>query len=86
MPIFIFNESLYFLQMVQVVERVDMSNEHPLALLAEELKKLLKKDSATFLPVLSQRHPQATVASASLVHKLYGHRLVSVYMVCFYFF
>ncbi|KAG4950183.1 hypothetical protein AAZX31_15G216400 [Glycine max] len=64
-----------FSRMVQVVERVDMSNEHPLALLAEELKKLLKKDSATFLPVLSQRHPQATVASASLVHKLYGHRL-----------
>ncbi|KAG4957674.1 hypothetical protein JHK85_044054 [Glycine max] len=66
---------LHFNEMVQVVERVDMSNEHPLALLAEELKKLLKKDSATFLPVLSQRHPQATVASASLVHKLYGHRL-----------
>ena len=63
MPIFIFNESLYFLQMVQVVERVDMSNEHPLALLAEELKKFLKKESASFFNILSQRHPQATVLS-----------------------
>ncbi|TKY68354.1 DUF810 protein [Spatholobus suberectus] len=64
-----------FSRTVQVVERVDMSNEHPLALLAEELKKLLNRDSVTFLPVLSQRHPQATVVSSSLVHKLYGHRL-----------
>ncbi|XP_061348884.1 protein unc-13 homolog isoform X2 [Gastrolobium bilobum] len=64
-----------FTRTVQVVERVDPSYEHPLALLAEELKKLLKKDSVTFMPVLSQRHPQATVVSASLVHKLYGHRL-----------
>lgn len=59
----------------QVVERVDMSHEHHLALLAEELKKLLKKDSTTFMPVLQQRHPQATVVSASLVHKLYGVKL-----------
>ncbi|QCD85658.1 Mammalian uncoordinated homology 13 [Vigna unguiculata] len=50
-----------FSRTVQVVERADMSNEHPLALLAEELKKLLKRESVTFLPVLSQRHPQATV-------------------------
>lgn len=63
-----------------------MSHEHPLALLAEELKKLLKKDSAIFMPVLQQRHPQATVVSASLVHKLYGHKLVSVHMICLYFF
>ncbi|XP_019449319.1 PREDICTED: uncharacterized protein LOC109352014 isoform X2 [Lupinus angustifolius] len=60
---------------LQVVERLDMSHEHPLALLAEELKKLLKKDLATFMPVLSQRHSQAAVVSASLVHKLYGSRL-----------
>ncbi|XP_045800575.1 protein unc-13 homolog isoform X1 [Trifolium pratense] len=64
-----------FARINQVVERVDMSNEHPLALLAEELKKLLKKDSATFMLVLQQRHPQATIVSASLVHKLYGHKL-----------
>lgn len=82
----IFKEYLYFLQTLLVVERVDMSQEHPLALLAEELKKLLKKDSITFMPVLSQRHPQATVVSASLVHKLYGNRLVSVYTICLCFF
>ncbi|CAL0303648.1 unnamed protein product [Lupinus luteus] len=64
-----------FSRTLQVVERVDMSNEHPLALLAEELQKLLKKDLATFMPVLSQRHSQAAVVSASLVHKLYGSRL-----------
>lgn len=75
----------FFLQTYQVVERVDMSHEHPLALLAEELKKLLKKDSATFMPILSQRHPQATFVSASLVHKLYGHKLVSVHMICLFF-
>ncbi|KAK7256956.1 hypothetical protein RIF29_30579 [Crotalaria pallida] len=64
-----------FARTLLVVERVDMSHEHPLALLAEELKKLLKKDSVTFMPVLSQRHSQATVVSASLVHKLYGNKL-----------
>jgi len=79
------NDSHYFLQTNQVVERVDMSHEHHLALLAEELKKLLKKDPATFMPVLQQRHPQATVVSASLVHKLYGVKLVSLHMICLYF-
>ncbi|KAE9592792.1 hypothetical protein Lalb_Chr19g0132961 [Lupinus albus] len=64
-----------FARTLQVVERVDMLHEHPLALLAEELKKLLKKDSVTFMPVLSQRHSQAAIVSASLVHKLYGSRL-----------
>ncbi|OIV99067.1 hypothetical protein TanjilG_32326 [Lupinus angustifolius] len=64
-----------FARALQVVERVDMSHEHPLALLAEELKKLLKRDSGTFMAVLSQRHSQAAVVSASLVHKLYGNRL-----------
>lgn len=82
----IFNESSYFLQTNQIVERVDMSHEHPLALLAEELKKLLKKDSSIFMPVLQQRHPQATVVSASLVHKLYGHKLVSLHMISLHFF
>ncbi|KAE9620847.1 hypothetical protein Lalb_Chr01g0007381 [Lupinus albus] len=64
-----------FARTLQIVERVDMTHEHPLALLAEELKKLLKKDSGTFMAVLSQRHSQAAVVSASLVHKLYGTRL-----------
>lgn len=80
------NESYYFLQTNQDVERFSNFHEHHLALLAEELKKLLKKDSVTFMPVLQQRHPQATVVSASLVHKLYGVKLVSVHTICLYFF
>ena len=81
-----YKESPYFLQTLQIVERADMSHEHPLALLAEELKKLLKKDSGTFMPIFSLRHPQATVVSASLVHKLYGNRLVTIYMIWIYFY
>ncbi|GAB4832155.1 Protein unc-13 [Ancistrocladus abbreviatus] len=50
-------------------------HEHPLTLLAEETKKLLKKDATLFIPILSQWHPQATVVSASLLHKLYGIKL-----------
>ncbi|KAI4332955.1 hypothetical protein L6164_017820 [Bauhinia variegata] len=64
-----------FTRTLLAVERLDMSLGHPLGLLAEELKKLLKKDSVMFIPVLSQRHPQANIVSASLVHKLYGNKL-----------
>ncbi|KAG0462333.1 hypothetical protein HPP92_020809 [Vanilla planifolia] len=53
----------------------DATNEHMLASLAEETKKLLKKDSATFIPILSRWHQQAAVISASLLHKFYGHKL-----------
>lgn len=53
----------------------DTTHEPVLALLAEEIKKLLKKDSGTFSPILSRWHPQAAVISASLLHKLYGHKL-----------
>ncbi|KAI9115365.1 hypothetical protein K1719_013684 [Acacia pycnantha] len=63
------------LKILPVIDRLDTSHGHPLALLAEELKKLLKKDSGTFMPVLSQRHPQAVIVSATLVHKLYGNKL-----------
>ncbi|XP_043719972.1 protein unc-13 homolog [Telopea speciosissima] len=49
--------------------------EHSLALLAEETKKLLKKESTIYMPVLSQWDPQATLVSASLLHKLYGNKL-----------
>ena len=62
-----------------------MSHGHPLALLAEELKKLLKRESGMFMPVLSQRHPQATIVSASLVHRLYGNKLVSVCLIGLHF-
>ncbi|KAH9752312.1 protein unc-13-like [Citrus sinensis] len=57
-----------------VVDKSEI-HEHPLALLAEETKKLLKRDSSIFMPILSKRHPQATIVSASLLHKLYGNKL-----------
>ncbi|KAB5573016.1 hypothetical protein DKX38_000210 [Salix brachista] len=58
-----------------VVDKLDEMDGHHLALLAEEIKKLLKKESTIFTPILSQRNPQAIVVSASLVHKLYGNKL-----------
>lgn len=64
-----------FARMLQVVDKSDTRHEHPLALLAEESKKLVKKDSTMFMPILSQRHPQATFVSASLLHRLYGNKL-----------
>lgn len=72
-------------QVLQTVDRSDTRHEHPLALLAEETKKLLKKDSTMFMPILSQRHPQATVVSASILHRLYGSKLVSKCILFFSF-
>lgn len=64
--------------MIKDVEMMsDVTHEHPLASLAEQTKKLLKKDATMYMPVLSQRHPNATAVSASLVHKLFGIKLVS---------
>ncbi|KAL8192241.1 hypothetical protein R6Q57_027908 [Mikania cordata] len=65
-----------FLRTLQDVETMsNATDEHPLALLGEETKKLLKKDATVFIPVLSQWHSQAVVVSASLLHKLYGSKL-----------
>ncbi|WVZ65586.1 hypothetical protein U9M48_014922 [Paspalum notatum var. saurae] len=55
--------------------KADTAHEHVLASLAEETKKLLKKDTTVFTPILSKWHPQAAVVSASLIHKLYGNKL-----------
>ncbi|XP_022765718.1 uncharacterized protein LOC111310483 isoform X5 [Durio zibethinus] len=64
-----------FARIMQAVDKSDTMGEHPLALLAEEVKKLLKKDSTLFMPILCQRHPHAIIFSASLLHKLYGNKL-----------
>ncbi|OAY53359.1 protein unc-13 homolog [Manihot esculenta] len=64
-----------FTRTLQAVEKSDTMHEHSLALLAEETKKLLKKESTVFTPILSQRHPQAIIMSASLLHRLYGIKL-----------
>lgn len=55
--------------------RADTTHEHMLASLAEETKKLLKKDSTIFMPILSRWYQEAAAVSASLLHKLYGHKL-----------
>lgn len=68
----------FLLQILQDVETMsNATDEHPLALLGEETKKLLKRDATVFMPVLSQWNPQGVVVSASLLHKLYGSKLVS---------
>ncbi|XP_073269571.1 protein unc-13 homolog isoform X1 [Primulina huaijiensis] len=65
-----------FARVVQDVETFsDTTNEHPLALLAEQTEKLLKKDTTVYTPILIQRHRNANAVSASLVHKLYGIKL-----------
>ncbi|KAB2083863.1 hypothetical protein ES319_A05G296200v1 [Gossypium barbadense] len=64
-----------FARILQAVDKSDTMDEHPLALLAEEVKKLLKKDSTMFMPILCRRHPHATIVSASLLHKFYGNKL-----------
>lgn len=64
-----------FSRILHSVEKSETNHEHSLALLAEETKKLLKRDSSLFIPILSQRDAQATIVSASLLHKLYGYKL-----------
>ena len=70
------------MQILHDVEASGASEEHPLALLAEQTKKLLKKDAIIYMPILSQRHPQAPAVSASILHKLYGIKLVSLFNLC----
>ncbi|KAL6570126.1 Protein unc-13 [Orobanche minor] len=65
-----------FARIIQDVETLsDTTNEHPLSLLAEQTKKLLKKDTSMYLPILALRHHNAGAVSASLIHKLYGIKL-----------
>ncbi|KAK3009514.1 hypothetical protein RJ639_014099 [Escallonia herrerae] len=65
-----------FVRILRDIETMSIAtDEHPLALLAEQAIKLLKKDTTVFVPILSQRHPQASIVSASLLHKLYGIKL-----------
>ncbi|WOL02939.1 hypothetical protein Cni_G11658 [Canna indica] len=55
--------------------RADRGHEHVLTSLAEETKRLLKKDTTIFAPILSPWYSKAAVFSASLLHKFYGSRL-----------
>lgn len=72
--------------MLQDVETLsDATHEHPLALLAEQTKKHLQKDKTMYMPILKQRHHNAAAVSASLVHKLYGVKLVSWLLIHLWF-
>lgn len=65
-----------FARTVHAVDAMsETTHEHPLTLLAEEIKKLLKKETTLFVPVLSHWHPHVVFVSTSLLHKLYGMKL-----------
>ncbi|PIN14077.1 hypothetical protein CDL12_13314 [Handroanthus impetiginosus] len=65
-----------FSRIIQDVETLfDTTIEHPLAILADQTKKLLEKDITMYLPILTSRHRNASAVSASLIHKLYGIKL-----------
>ncbi|OWM90047.1 hypothetical protein CDL15_Pgr026960 [Punica granatum] len=62
-------------EVLLAVDKLEATHDHPLALLAEETKRLVQKDSSTFMPIFSKRHPKAAIVSASLLHRFYGHKL-----------
>ncbi|XP_031373592.1 protein unc-13 homolog isoform X2 [Punica granatum] len=64
-----------FSRVLLAVDKLEATHDHPLALLAEETKRLVQKDSSTFMPIFSKRHPKAAIVSASLLHRFYGHKL-----------
>ncbi|KAK9154415.1 hypothetical protein Sjap_001895 [Stephania japonica] len=65
-----------FARILQIVDTTaESTHEHPLASLAVETKKLLKKDASLYIPILSKWNPRAAAVSACLLHKLYGSKL-----------
>lgn len=69
----------YDVQTCQEVEdAADLEDQHMLATLADECKELLKTDTTKFMPVLSKWNPQATAFSATILHRFYGVKLVSI--------
>ncbi|XP_024542200.1 uncharacterized protein LOC9647607 [Selaginella moellendorffii] len=63
----------------RALEGVDAKSEaehdHPLALLAEDVEALARKDASTFAPILSRWQPQAKAITGSLLHTLYYKEL-----------
>ncbi|KAH9315987.1 hypothetical protein KI387_024614, partial [Taxus chinensis] len=63
----------------RVLEAVDSkseaAHEHRLAILAEDVKALAKRESTIYTPVLSRWNPVSTAVSVSLLHHLYGKEL-----------
>ena len=57
--------------------KCEAEHEHRLALLAELVLGLAKKDALVFAPVLSRWHTHAIPFSASIFHNLYQKELVN---------
>lgn len=49
--------------------------QHPLTILANELKLVAEKEFKSFIPVLCQQYPEAGIISSLLLHRLYGEQL-----------
>ncbi|KAL4203380.1 hypothetical protein AMTRI_Chr01g103720 [Amborella trichopoda] len=65
-----------FARIVESVDaKADSEREHRLTSLAEEVRKLLKRESTIYSPILARWNSQAVVISAALVHQLYGKQL-----------
>lgn len=61
--------------LVVVDAKSEAQHEHCLALLADDVQHLARKDASVFAPVLSRWHPCAVAFSASLFHSLYQKEL-----------
>eukprot|EP00249_Psilotum_nudum_P000098 c10358_g1_i1 orf=430-3825(+) len=68
--------SLAFKRTLEAVDsKWEAQNSHPLALLAEDVQILAKKDGTMFIPILMNWHPQSQAISASILHQLYHREL-----------
>lgn len=65
-----------YMKIIKDVEMIsDTTRGHPLAILADQMKELLKKDTRRYMPILSRWHPNASIISSSMIHRLYGLKL-----------
>lgn len=68
----------------------EVEKRHPLAVLADEVKLIVKRESTIFSPELCRWCPEAGVLPFMLLHQYYGKRLVqpssSLMTIVFLFF
>lgn len=60
-----------------------MERMHPLALLANELHLVAKREFSIFYPVLRGWCPEAAIISSRKMKKFYGEQLVGILCVIF---
>ncbi|KAJ4946684.1 hypothetical protein NE237_008294 [Protea cynaroides] len=51
---------------------------HPLAMLADDLKLIIKRESTVIYPILFHWYPTVGILASMLLHQLYGDKLVSL--------